>query len=157
MRNTAKRCSENSELCRDEREQTAGVGKRFFDGYRRFFAPSKKWGYISNENVRFCGTIIHQPKIYTESPSHLRCKSPLTRGPFCKKTGGKFRPVLSVIIQINVVYKVDKFLNSSSGEGACDNNMPCSCVMEEKLRLLGGNVVAVRLGNNSDDRLRKAH
>ncbi|MBQ2899128.1 MAG: hypothetical protein IJE28_05250, partial [Oscillospiraceae bacterium] len=27
----AKRCSENSELCRDEREQTAGVGKRFFD------------------------------------------------------------------------------------------------------------------------------
>ena len=50
LRNTAKRCSENSELCRDEREQTAGVGKRFFDGYRRFFAPSKKWGYIINKN-----------------------------------------------------------------------------------------------------------
>ncbi|MBQ2899575.1 MAG: hypothetical protein IJE28_07495, partial [Oscillospiraceae bacterium] len=42
-------------LCRGQRlrEQTAGVGKRFFGGYRRFFAPSKKWGYISNENVRF--------------------------------------------------------------------------------------------------------
>ncbi|MBQ4643482.1 MAG: hypothetical protein IJB66_04575, partial [Oscillospiraceae bacterium] len=30
--------------------QTAGVGKRFFGGYRRFFAPSKKWGYIINKN-----------------------------------------------------------------------------------------------------------
>ncbi|MBQ3501609.1 MAG: hypothetical protein IJA70_09310, partial [Oscillospiraceae bacterium] len=38
-------------------EQTAGVGKRFFGGYRRFFAPSKKWGYISNENGGFSGTI----------------------------------------------------------------------------------------------------
>ena len=32
------------------REQTAGVGTRFFGGYRRFFAPSKKWGYIINKN-----------------------------------------------------------------------------------------------------------
>ncbi|MBQ4546189.1 MAG: hypothetical protein IJA17_03420, partial [Oscillospiraceae bacterium] len=61
LRNTAKRCSENSELCRDEREQTAGVGKRFFGGYHRFFAPSKKWGYISNENGGFFRTVRTVP------------------------------------------------------------------------------------------------
>ena len=43
------------------REQTAGVGKRFFGGYRRFFAPSKKWGYISNENGGFFGTVKTVP------------------------------------------------------------------------------------------------
>jgi len=53
LRNTAKRCSENSELCRDEREQTAGVGKRFFGGCRRFFAPSKKWGYNQMKTADF--------------------------------------------------------------------------------------------------------
>ena len=43
------------------REQKAGVGKSFFDGYRHFFAPSKKWGYISNENGGFFGTVKTVP------------------------------------------------------------------------------------------------
>ena len=62
-----------------------------------------------------------------------------------------------IIVQINGVDQIDKFLDSSSGEGTCDNDMSCAGVMEEKFRLLGGNVVAVSLGYYSDNGFRKAH
>ena len=68
-----------------------------------------------------------------------------------------FRTLFSIIVQINVVNQINKFLNSPSGKGTCDNNMPCAGITEKKFRLFGGNVVAVRLCDDSDNRLRKTH
>ena len=62
-----------------------------------------------------------------------------------------------IIVQIDRIDKVDKFLDSSSGEGTCYYNMSCAGVMEEKFRLFGGNVVGIRFCDYSDDRLCKAH
>ena len=62
-----------------------------------------------------------------------------------------------IIVKVDRIYKVDKFLNSSSGKGTCDDDMSCAGVMEEKFRLFGGNVVGIRFGDYSDDRFRKAH
>ena len=62
-----------------------------------------------------------------------------------------------IIVKVNRVYKVDKFLNSSSGKGTCDNDMASAGVMKEKFRLLGGNVVGIRFGDYSDDRFCKTH
>ena len=62
-----------------------------------------------------------------------------------------------IIVKVNRVYKVDKFLNSSSGKGTCDDDMSCAGVMEEKFRLFGGNVVGIRFGDDSDDGFCEAH
>ena len=62
-----------------------------------------------------------------------------------------------IIVQINGVNQIDKFLDSSSGKGTCDDDMSCAGVMEKKFRLFGGNVVAVSLGDYSDYRLCKTH
>ena len=65
--------------------------------------------------------------------------------------------IFLIIVQINGIYKVDKFLYSPSGKGTCYHDMSCACIMEEMFRLLGGNVVAVRLCDDSNDRFCKAH
>ena len=62
-----------------------------------------------------------------------------------------------IIIQINGVNQIDKFLDSSSGEGTCDDDMSCAGVMKEKFRLFGGNIVAVSLCDNAYNGLCKTH
>ena len=62
-----------------------------------------------------------------------------------------------IIVQINGVDQIDKFLDSSSGVGTCDYDMSCAGVMKEKFGLFGGNVVGIRFGYDSDYRLCKTH
>ena len=56
------------------REQTAGVRKRFFGGYRRFFAPSKKWGYINKTNNRI---YLHPSVCFADTFPRRRRQTPL--------------------------------------------------------------------------------
>jgi len=73
------------------REQTAGVGKRFFGGYRRFFAPSKKWGYISNESGGFCGTVKTVPYrgVVVSKKDSRRASLPLEETPLLGEMSAK--------------------------------------------------------------------
>ena len=80
-------------------------------------------------------------------------RSPEKVGPLPLGKGG-FK---SIIVQINGIDKIDKFFDASSGKGACDYDMPCAGVMEEKFRLLGGNIFGIRLCHNADYRFCKAH